>query len=42
MDAENKAAKEIISKFGVEYSQIKLDKASEFIKKGQDLQLFHT
>ena len=41
MDAEQHAAQEIIAKFGVEYSEIKLDGAGEFVAAGKNLQTFH-
>ena len=40
-EAENEAAQEIIAKFGVEYSQIKLDKVNLLVKQAKDLHLFN-
>lgn len=39
-EAEKKAAEEIIKKFGVEYSQIKLENGQEFIASKKNLQAF--
>ena len=39
-EAEQEAAREIIAKFGVEYSQIKLDRVNELVKSATELHLF--
>ena len=39
MNAEKIASKEIIEKFGVEYSQIKLGNVNDLVLSGENLQL---
>ena len=40
MNAEKKAAQEIIEKFGVEYSQIKLANVGELVQSGKNLERY--
>lgn len=40
LEAEKKAAEEIVNKFGVDYSQIKLDSVQDFVAEKRDLQVF--